>query len=1115
MVRKVKKPEYALSDEIIEAIINDKAVIFIGAGVSKQYGMPLWDELGNKMLLDCLEKKIINDKDYDNMLKRNYSPLQKVTIASQILDCSKKSICSYLDNKIEGKDEEKLETIDDCFWTFKCKIYTTNADMILETDAKELAAHYKTYSEIKKEYIDKEELSIIHVHGATSDPDSIVFTIRDYLKMYKKNSNLDKAINYLFSGNKYIIFAGYGINDFELLRQILDTKENHINKLFMLNEYYEFEKARLDAESKYYGDFGIKIIPYYLDNKGYDAFIDVLKYWKQQVIEKRLEIPKREKEFRELIEQLPNEENASNFNKFKRNINKKIFYEILEKSDYAYRWFEYVDQTDKEVKFNFKPATNQDGFIKCSPWYWLNCFYYVSKKGQENDNKLAINILNEALKYLKEDISYIKNYEVFNTLYKLLFSKRQYLEEVDYIAYTEFAFNRENVDKYSSAMTFKEGFNNLESIEIYKILNLFNLVIGTFEEMYMLDFFYSKDVLEYVYRKPEEFLDYCIYYLEKMDSYEISSLGSLIDIEKTDNLDNKKKLIIIWLKEAALKEDRSTIIKKVHLLLESDNKIYNKIAVYISTVIKYDKLFKYMPNIILKDHIYLDLADYISTISFSPQSREDLAKMIRNTNFNADLKKDAMLKNNLLKRIPYTTIDISLDELDEEKQRILVNNYGKAMYSYSDNIDYADFIYQRIKNQNYNELLNIKEELRNRITFFDSYWNVALSKYFACGNLDEFIKNIDDYLNEEFIICMNESVGKFSYTLDGSKKYINTIAYNDSILKSSNSIKSFVYLCKNIHRDHPESKQYFASIINKINLKYITVNENYKKWSFDKLINSTLFLLYGFLIDLESDSILEKMNKYPSSANDYIIAYYFKTLAKKYEKNKISDSLGGYNTSLFYTAFAYGNPDEDSFFFITSKDSYIDYLKKAKQEDSDLQYYYRKYLIYAIDENVNQRIFEKMIELNPFYAFKQLINILNSGYKVFNIDKKIHIINNILNSIHKNMYRKQMKDKYILNDILKCINLYDNKLSILWDFAKKSAPYFSGYDLKELLEINKRYHDINNRDVFEILKDMLESSKSLVYEDDLNIILNENFYPYFDEIKEKEIESIIAKNRKV
>lgn len=79
------KPEYALPDNVIDAIVNRKVVLFIGAGVSKQYGVPLWDELGNDMLKECFIRGKCSYKDYDRMLKRGYSALQKVTIAYNIL----------------------------------------------------------------------------------------------------------------------------------------------------------------------------------------------------------------------------------------------------------------------------------------------------------------------------------------------------------------------------------------------------------------------------------------------------------------------------------------------------------------------------------------------------------------------------------------------------------------------------------------------------------------------------------------------------------------------------------------------------------------------------------------------------------------------------------------------------------------------------------------------------------------------------------------------------------------------------------------------------------------------------------------------------------------------
>ena len=49
----------SMPDEIINAIDNNKLLLFVGAGVSKLFGYPLWSELGRKLADKAVESGVI------------------------------------------------------------------------------------------------------------------------------------------------------------------------------------------------------------------------------------------------------------------------------------------------------------------------------------------------------------------------------------------------------------------------------------------------------------------------------------------------------------------------------------------------------------------------------------------------------------------------------------------------------------------------------------------------------------------------------------------------------------------------------------------------------------------------------------------------------------------------------------------------------------------------------------------------------------------------------------------------------------------------------------------------------------------------------------------------
>lgn len=72
--------------EIINAIDDGNLLLFLGAGVSKLIGYPLWFELGKKLAGQAVDKGLISLSEKEILLGGSFTPMQIVTILSKKFD---------------------------------------------------------------------------------------------------------------------------------------------------------------------------------------------------------------------------------------------------------------------------------------------------------------------------------------------------------------------------------------------------------------------------------------------------------------------------------------------------------------------------------------------------------------------------------------------------------------------------------------------------------------------------------------------------------------------------------------------------------------------------------------------------------------------------------------------------------------------------------------------------------------------------------------------------------------------------------------------------------------------------------------------------------------------
>lgn len=197
-------------EELKEAIKRKDVILFVGAGVSKNLGLPTFSEL-----IDEVAKLIGYDPEIFKTLSNYQSLVEFYYLKRKTLG----DLRSYMDQKWHNIDEGKLDdttiykNIVDLNFPI---IYTTNYDSWIERAFK----HYgKDFCKIVgvKDFIEiKDEVTqIVKFHGDFSDDSSIVLTESSYFERLEFNSPLDIKLRSDMLG-KTILYIGYSLEDINM-----------------------------------------------------------------------------------------------------------------------------------------------------------------------------------------------------------------------------------------------------------------------------------------------------------------------------------------------------------------------------------------------------------------------------------------------------------------------------------------------------------------------------------------------------------------------------------------------------------------------------------------------------------------------------------------------------------------------------------------------------------------------------------------------------------------------------------------------------------------------------------------------------------------------------------
>ncbi len=279
-----------LPEEVVQAALDGDLVLFVGAGASMLLGLPSWGGMAKQQLEYLREKGALNYSELEQL--SSLDPKKQLSIANQIAEDNKITLdlTSGLTGFSEGNSIYK--SIND----IGCVCVTTNYDELLGpryTDTDDGSATPATVNRIYK----KNELlvkhldtpgTVIHLHGAVADQQTMVVTTRDYLAHYDDRFVQD-FLGDLFA-RKTVLFIGYGLEEAEILEHVLrrgGVSDSAERKRFVLQGYYLSQKPLYENLHSYHRkSFGVHVVGFVRDHKDYKQQEAVFDDWGPRIVVK-------------------------------------------------------------------------------------------------------------------------------------------------------------------------------------------------------------------------------------------------------------------------------------------------------------------------------------------------------------------------------------------------------------------------------------------------------------------------------------------------------------------------------------------------------------------------------------------------------------------------------------------------------------------------------------------------------------------------------------------------------------------------------------------------------------------------------------------------------------
>ena len=593
---------------IIEAINKGQLILFVGSGVSKLCGLPLWKELAKSLLMHCAEDpkcSTFSYRDFDEILNYIDDERELISIAKNILNKAYKDdetfynlLCKQLTPKDENhKDNLKMQSL---LFSFADTIITTNADQILDNqlNSENVIYNVADFEKYKIEGVHK----VIHIHGSINDCNSLVFTTAEYLLRYADNKFRKSITNIFSSTSPYVVlFVGYGFREMQLLDFLVnvESKEIREKKTFYLNGYFSNQENIFDVESEYYKTYGVTLVSYYRDAKNYHGLFDALEYIRDEAAKKSLKNFRKINKLVDIINQEPNENSVQTLENeyiFQSETFKTHILESVSKSSFAKQWTESIVSSSKLSKEIF----NVDNLVEGEPF--INSFSGVPFPGLallanidvfSNDTKsFYYSFIKDVVKKYATDNKLFSNSIAYKSFLKLIFSREEFLidKEISNDIYTflnSFVKNAPEPDIWMLFASYKDDILKIHSQTPIKCL--VGLMLKTLSKMnnvvsYEFSQFFNAYSDSFCSNFPKSGIKRLISKLEEISSSFYSRDVISVEIDKKEGSVDAYSYLNKWLSKVIKNLKNDDANKLFDYLIASCDDLKCIIAIYVANI---------------------------------------------------------------------------------------------------------------------------------------------------------------------------------------------------------------------------------------------------------------------------------------------------------------------------------------------------------------------------------------------------------------------------------------------------------------------------------------------------------------------------------------------------
>jgi len=244
-------------EQIAEAMKDNSLIMFVGAGISIDSGLPSWSGVINELKKELSLDDGDQNDDYLKIPQYYYDTWGKQRYFQKITDIFSSSV-NALPNKIH-----------DCIFDIQPKhLITTNYDSLLEDKMNSLMAKYEVVKSDTDIPYSKSNHYLIKMHGDLYEK-NIVLKEDDYSD-YEKNFGMVSTLIKSLMMNHTLLFLGYSLNDStfnKIFRLIQSSFAGGARKAFFFTPTTQKEPIL-----EYYKNKGIYVISGGLKKNDYTDF---------------------------------------------------------------------------------------------------------------------------------------------------------------------------------------------------------------------------------------------------------------------------------------------------------------------------------------------------------------------------------------------------------------------------------------------------------------------------------------------------------------------------------------------------------------------------------------------------------------------------------------------------------------------------------------------------------------------------------------------------------------------------------------------------------------------------------------------------------------------------